>query len=168
LPVESLRNLVVFQLAGNHTALPLESVDRIEPMAALARPPGLPAPLEGVLNAGGTAVPVLRLDRLLQLPERQQPGLYSMLIILKEVSEAKIAILADRVSEVVSVPASALLPVGDEDCFNSCAQAILLLGDRRVHLLSPARILLEREREVLREFRAMEQHRMTDWQLGAM
>jgi purine-binding chemotaxis protein CheW len=159
---------VVFQLAGNHTALPLESVDRIEPMATLARPPGLPAPLEGVLNVAGTAVPVLRLDRLLQLPERQQAGLYSMLVLLKEIGGGKAAILADRVNEIVSVPGNALLPVGEEDCFHGCAQAVVQLGERRVHLLSPARILLEKERAALAEFREIEQQRLTNWQLEAM
>lgn len=137
-------------------------------MATLAQPPGLPAPLEGVLNVAGTAVPVLRLDRLLQLPQRQQLGLYSMLVLLKELDRGRVAILADRVREVVSLPASDLLPVGEQDCFNACSEAVVQLGERRVHVLSPARILLEKEREILSEFRTLEQQRVADWQLGAM
>jgi chemotaxis signal transduction protein len=51
---------VVFHLSGQLAAIRLENVDRIAPMAQLARPPGLPSPLEGILNLAGTAMPVLR------------------------------------------------------------------------------------------------------------
>src|SRR5713226_8157522 len=84
------RALVVFHLAGQLAAVPLENVERIAPMADLVRPPGMPAPLEGILNLGGRAAPVVRLDRLLCLPVRI-PGLYSMLIVLKGVSDSWIA-----------------------------------------------------------------------------
>jgi len=93
LPLE--RALLMFHVGGQFSALPLECVERIEPMAQLAHPPGTPSPVEGILNLGGRAVAVLRLDRLLQLPERL-PGLYSMLILLKDVSDARVALLVDR------------------------------------------------------------------------
>jgi purine-binding chemotaxis protein CheW len=82
LPLEPQHALLVFHLGGALAALPLENVERILPMAELAHPPGLPSMLEGFLNLAGIVVPVLRLDRLLQLPV-QPPGLYSMLILLK-------------------------------------------------------------------------------------
>lgn len=162
--MEPQRPLLVFRLAGQLGALPLESVERIAPMAELARPPGLPYLLEGILNMAGRAVPVLRLDRLLELPE-QVPGLYSMLILLKSVSDCRIAILVDRVTEVVSVPASALLPVGPEDSFNACAEAAVRVRGEIVHLMSPERILLEQERETLSDFQAMSKRRLKDWEL---
>src|ERR1700731_3095496 len=97
---ERQRMLVVFHLAGQLVALPLENVESIAPMARLARPPGLPCLLEGVLNVSGEAIPVVRLDRLLQLPERR-PGLYSMLIVLRGVSDCRTALLVDRVTEIL-------------------------------------------------------------------
>jgi purine-binding chemotaxis protein CheW len=156
------RTLLVFGLAGRLAAVPLENVERIAPMTQLARPPGMPGPLEGILNLAGTAAPVVRLDRLLQLPERT-PGLYSMLIVLKGVSPGWIALLVDRVSEILSVPESALLPVGDGDSFNACAEAAVSVRGEIVHLLSPGRILLEKERVTLSEFQAMAQQRLQDW-----
>jgi purine-binding chemotaxis protein CheW len=154
---------VVFHLAGQLAAVPLENVERIALMSQLARPPGMPAPLEGILNLAGTATPVVRLDRLLQLPVRR-PGLYSMLIVLKGVSAGWIALLVDRVSEILSVPGSALLPVRDEDSFNACTEATVSVRGEIVHLLSPTRILLEKEREALSEFQAMAQRRLQDWE----
>jgi len=132
-------------------------------MAELGRPPGLPSPLEGILNLAGTAVPVLRLDHLLQLPE-QMPGLYSMLILLKGVCDGRIAMLVDRVSEILSIQESLLLPVGEEHSFNGCAEAAVPVRGQVVHLLSPTRILLEKERESLSGFRTIAQRRLQDWE----
>jgi purine-binding chemotaxis protein CheW len=162
LPLDPQRALLVFHLAGQLAAVPLENVERIAPMTQLARPIGMPAPLEGVLNLAGMAVPVVRLDRLLQLPA-PPPGLYSMLIILKGVSSGRAALLVDRVIEILSVPGSALVPVHDEDSFNACAEATVSMRGEIVHLLSPTRILLEKERETLSDFHAMAQRRLQDW-----
>jgi chemotaxis signal transduction protein len=157
------RTLLVFQLGDQNAAFPIENVERITPMAQLACPPGLPSLLEGILNLSGTAVPVLRLDRLLQLPARS-PGLYSMLIVLKGICDGRIAMLVDRVSQVVSVPEIAVLSVEKQDSFNACAEATVALEDTNVHVLSPARILLERERKVLAEFQGIAQQRLQEWE----
>lgn len=160
---EPQRVLLVFHLAGQLAAIPVAEVESIAPMAYLTRPPGAPSPVEGILNLAGTAVPVWRLDRLLQLPE-QPPGLYSMLILLKGISDCRSAMLVDRVSEVLSVPESALLPVEAKDSFNACAEAEVSVHGQVVHLLSPARILLRQEREALSEFQKMAQRRLQDWE----
>ena len=162
MPPDPQRTLLVFHLAGRLAALPFENVERIVPMAQLARPPSLPSPLEGILNLAGRSVPVLRLDRLLQLPE-QPPGLYSMLTILKGISEGRIAMLVDRVSEILAVPASALVPVSKENSFNGCVEAVVSLRGQMIHVLSPTCILLAKEREILSEFQAMAQQRLHDW-----
>jgi purine-binding chemotaxis protein CheW len=119
--------------------------------------------MEGILNLAGKAVPVWRLDRLLQLPEKP-PGLYSMLILLKGISDCPTAMLVDRVSEILSVPESTLLPVGAKDSFNACAEAEVSVNGQVIHLLSPSRILLTREREALTEFQAVAQRRLRDWE----
>ena len=109
------------------------------------------------------AVPVLRLDRLLQLPE-QPLGLYSMLILLKGVAKCPIAILVDRISEILLVSESALLPAGQENSFNACAEAVVPVRGQVVHLLSATRILLEKERDALAGFQAMAQRRIDAWE----
>jgi purine-binding chemotaxis protein CheW len=150
--------LLVFQVGGELAALPLESVERIAPMAHLARPPGLPSPLEGILNLGGTAVPVVRLDRLLRLPVHEA-DMSSMLIILKGL----FALLVERTHEVRSVSLAELLPVDREDSFNACAEASFFLGGQAVPLLSPQRILLEKEAQALSDFQTLAQQRIEEW-----
>lgn len=145
-------------------ALPLEDVERVIPMAHLARPYGLPAALEGILNLAGMAIPVLRPDRLLGLPV-ERPGLYSMLILLKGVASTTVGMLVDRVSDILTVRESGVLPVDEEHSFNGCAVAIIPARDGAIHLLSAARILLEQERESLAEFQTIAQRRIEEWGL---
>jgi purine-binding chemotaxis protein CheW len=164
---QSLRVLLVFQLSDRLAAVRLEDVERITPMAELATPPGLPTALEGVLNLAGVALPVLRLDRLFGLPA-QQVGLYSMLIILKAPGQGRFAILVDRVSEVLPVPENAFVSMGQGDSLNGCAEATVTVRGDVVHLLSPTRILLAKEREALAEFQTMAQRRLRDWETSQL
>lgn len=170
--------LLLFRLSDRVAAIRLGEVERITPMAELAIPPGLPAALEGVLNLAGVAIPVLRLDRLFGLPA-QQLSLYSMLIILKAStltasslkasgregpSEGRFAVLVDRVVEVLLVPEDAFVPLDQGDSLNGCAEAAVMVRDDVVHLLSPSRMLLAKERELLAEFQTVAQRRLQDWE----
>lgn len=154
-------SLVVFQLGAHYAAFPLEDVERVEPMAELAVPPSMPSMLAGILNLSGVAVPVLRLDRLLQLPETHL-NLYSVLIILRGAAEGRVAILADRIDRIVTVPESALLSVGERNCFNACAGAMVALAETNVSVLVPPKILLEKERKALVEFQSIAQQRLCE------
>jgi chemotaxis signal transduction protein len=156
-------SFLVFRLTNQSAAIPLDNVARIAPMAKLVCPPGMPKVLEGFLNFAGTAVPVLRLDRLLQLPS-PSPGLYSMLILLKGVSEGAIALLVDQVSEIHSIGENALLSVSEEHSFNGCSQGAVMVRGNLVHVLSPAHILMEKEREVLSEFLDVARLRLKGWE----
>jgi chemotaxis signal transduction protein len=157
---ETQRNLVVFRLNDHLAAFPLDAVDRIRPMAALARPPSLPSLLEGFLIERDSATAVLRLDRLLNLPP-QSPGLYSMLIVFKETC----AVLVDRVLEIRPVDASLWLPLQEPDSFNGCTEATVRLPDewKPIPVLSPRKVLLEKERAVLKEFQQITEERLAEW-----
>jgi chemotaxis signal transduction protein len=105
----------------------------------------------------------LRLDRLLDL-EPHDPGLYSALIVLKGGADGPLAILVDRVQEILSVPESELVPVAANDSFNACAEATARARDQIVHLLAPDRILLLKERQRLSEFQAALERRVGQWE----
>src|SRR5687767_4741813 len=95
------RPFLIFRLPGLDCALPLTALREVVAMAQLSRPPGLPSLLEGLLNLGGSAVPVVRLDHLFGLPDVEL-GLYSPLLILRQ-TEDQIALLAEAVHGVVRV-----------------------------------------------------------------
>lgn len=162
--------LLVFEVSDLVAALPLEDVERIVPIAQLAQPPGLPSALEGFLNLSGTAISVLRLDRLLGLTPRE-PGLYSMVILVKKEiilkgNRGTVGVLVDRVREILSVPEEALLPVSDVDLFNGCARATVSASGQYIHVLSSQRLLLEKEARALYEFHALAQQRLQQWDAG--
>jgi purine-binding chemotaxis protein CheW len=152
--------LLVFHLTGQLCAVSLKWVQEVVPMARLSRPPGLPSIIEGFLNLGGTAVSVLRLDRLFNLGETG-PSLYTPLLILRT-PDRPIALLVDDVSEIIIDSPEARLPVLAEQSFNGCVEAEVLANQRTIHLLSPDRILLEQERRRVAEFQALEQRRLDD------
>ena len=110
------------------------------------------------MNLGGTAVPVLRLDRLFAFPE-QDPGLYTPLIVLRR-PEAPISLVVGRVRKIMSFSKKDAMPVGGDDIFNGCLEAELPSRGETIHLLSPDRILLEQERARIAEFQAREQERL--------
>jgi purine-binding chemotaxis protein CheW len=156
-------DLVVFHASGLDCAFPLETVKEIVPMAMLSKPPGLASCLAGFLNLRGTAVAILRLDRLFDLPE-QRPGLHTPLIILRSAATPT-GVLVASVRRIVSVKKAALLPLPEKHIFRDCATAAIDVGGDIIYLLSPDRILLENERILLKELQAMEQERLG--QLGA-
>jgi purine-binding chemotaxis protein CheW len=157
--------VLTFWLSDCLAAFPVREIERVTALAELARPPGLPLILEGILNLAGTAVPVLRLDRLFGL-KTQHPGIYSMLIILRCGKGVKVAVLADRISEVLAVSGDALQRINRKDVFNGCAEAVLTVKEGTVHMLSADRVLSAKEHVALEEFQAMEQLRLEKWKAG--
>jgi purine-binding chemotaxis protein CheW len=157
------RTFIVFRLEDRLAAFPSEAVERITPVAELLLPPGLPAALEGVLNLAGLAVPVLRLEKLfrLRVPEI---GLYSMLIVLRLAGSDRLAVLVDRVTEILQVPENSPRPLDRDDFFNGCAEAMVSSGGDAIYVLSSSRIVLAKERDMLAEFRDMAQHRLQEWE----
>jgi purine-binding chemotaxis protein CheW len=150
--------LLVFAVAGEFCAVPAGSVQEIVPMATLARVPGQPPLLEGFLNLRGTPVPVLRLRRLLSLPPAE-PGLHTPIIILRN-QASPAGLLVDEVIDITGFENSR--PVPENGSFNDCAQALVEAGGRTVHLLSPERLLLERERQCVAELREQAQRRLDE------
>src|SRR5580658_9436772 len=100
-PKPGPQNLLIFNLSGLGCAFPLEAVREIVPMAALSSPLGLPSGLAGFLDLRGTAIPIIRMDRLFDLSE-QQPGLHTPMIILRGVA-GPIGVLVESVRAIVSM-----------------------------------------------------------------
>ncbi len=152
--------LLVFEIAGDSFALPLDAVREILPLPLLSHPPGIPSLLEGFLNLGGQAIPVLNPARLFRL-QSPAPGPYSHLIVLEKTG-MPLAILADHAAGAMEVPKESVMPVGQDFSFNDCLEGDARIGGRAVHILSVEKLLLEEERSRIAELRAMEQERLRE------
>lgn len=140
----STTTYLVLDVAGTPCALPREAVREILPLPHLHAPPAAGGPLAGFLNLGGAPLPVLDLARLLGLRDAAPPDPYRHVL---HAADGSLALLVDRVVDVVQVGAEAIRPVADRHTFNGCVEAEIALGDRLVHALSMAHILTVEERE---------------------
>jgi purine-binding chemotaxis protein CheW len=157
------RTYVVFQVDRLTCALAREEVSRVLPLPALGHPPASPSLVEGILDFGGTAIPVLRLDRLFGLQPSPKSA-YQHLILLQP-AETPLALLVDRATGVLTVPDDQVAPCSEGETYNGCVIGQIPAQSGSIQLLSATRLLDERERQALAEFQAMQQRRSAE--LGA-
>lgn len=155
-----LHSVVIFRLSGQAFAIPVADVREVVPYCWLERPPRMPSFLQGVLNLGGDAVPVLNLGRLLGLAAQGAPGLEASLLIMRS-ETAPMAMLVDHVEGVRDAAAFQFAPLEDERSFQGCVGGQLHGPRGSAHLLSWRRILLEEERVRLAQFQADMAERLT-------
>lgn len=165
---------VVFSVAGQALALPVEAVRRFLPLPRLERLPTAPLPVEGVFRYQGEVVPVLRLDVLLDLVPfdavagAAAPGLYSPLLLVTWQGRP-VALLADQVHGDTLVEPAERTQSDPALSFNGCAAGAF--PDRvtgrggSVTLLAPDRLLSEAEGRLLDAFRASAERRLAQWQV---
>lgn len=129
--------------------------------------------LAGFLDRSGTAIPIVLLDRLFNLPE-QPRGLNTPFIILRGVTlrgvtlqgvtlqgvDSPVGFLVGAVQQIVSTTAASFLPLPEKNLFHDCAVATFEVDGDVFHLLSPERILLEHESRLLAEFQVVAQDRL--------
>lgn len=152
--------IVMFRLTGQGFGLPVDDVREVVPLAWLDRPPHLPAMIEGILNLGGQAVPVLRLDRLLGVEGGHYGMDASILIMRPRPDSAPLGLLVEHVDGVRETADFAAMDLSAGQSFNDCLAEVLERDGRTVNLLAWDRILLQQERAALTEFQARTQVRL--------
>jgi len=150
---------VVFEVSGYSCGLPLEQVREIVPMCDLARPPGLPPLLEGLLNLRGEITPVIRMARLFGLPPIVLRR-HTQIVVLQ--GPAPLALLSDRVRNVSAVAPSEILPASGDSVFNDCLAGVLPAAHGPIHLLHAERLLLAQEKQRISELREIAQRRLAE------
>jgi purine-binding chemotaxis protein CheW len=161
-PAGEISGVVVFRLAGCDFGLPVEVVREVVPVAWLDHPPHLSAMVEGVLNLGGQAVPVLRLARILGL-EAGQYGLDASILIMRpRDGDGLLGLLVEHVDGVRRMGDFSPMGLAPGQSFNDCLIEVLDRGGQPVNLLAWDRVLLEQERSRLAEFQARSQARLDE------
>jgi purine-binding chemotaxis protein CheW len=103
------------------------------------------------MNLGGAPIPVLDLARLLGKRDGASDTNPYRHVLLD--TDGALALLVDRVTDVVRVPVDQIGPVDGERTLNGCVEAEITLGGRLVHVLSMERLLTLEERERIAAFR---------------
>jgi len=159
--VDGRMMLAIFHLGGEALAVDSSTVQEIALMARLSKPNGLPSLIAGFLNLAQQAIPIIRLDRLLRLPEPKFE-LYTQILVLHDDAGASMGWIVDRVAQIAPVRLDEVLPVPENHCFGDCARGVFVRNDSSVSILAPERILLERERRCVLEFQEREQERLRE------
>lgn len=94
--------LVVFTLDGCRYGLHLAAVERVVRIVDITPLPKAPAIVSGIVNVQGRVIPVVDVRSRFRLPERE-PTLSDQLVIART-SRRPVALVADRVTDVVDVP----------------------------------------------------------------
>ena len=124
------RQIVVFSLAGEEYALPIESVSEIirhaVPRTVASDTPGV----RGVIGLRGKIVPIVDLADRLGLPAGAESA--DGKVIILDAAGGQLGVVVDEVDEVLTVPAEQLEAV---PAAGSAVEAIAKLGERLVMLL---------------------------------
>lgn len=153
--------LAILRVGSESLAVETRAIQEITLMARLSTPAGLPTVLAGFLNVAERAIPVIRLHRLLHLPEPIY-GLYTQIVILRNADESLVGWIVDRVAHVVTVPEAEIMAVPANHAFNDCTTGVFTYEGTPVSIVAPGRVLLEKERQCIDQFRAMEQERLRE------
>jgi purine-binding chemotaxis protein CheW len=142
---------VLFTVRSTRLAIAASAVSAVHPVALVVRPPGSPPALAGFLDLAGEAVPVVALARLLDLPDPERVALSDHLLVLPEaaVPAGRLALLVDRVDDLVVLDPAAVAAVDPRDSHGGCVGGAVEVAGRRVLLTDPARLLAARERDRL-------------------
>jgi purine-binding chemotaxis protein CheW len=128
--------LVLFQLEGRDHALPVEQIVEIVRMVEITPVPESPDWLAGVINVRGRVIPVMDLRRRLAF-EPETPGLRTP-IIVAETDGRMIGLIADFVSEMLSLPPQAIEVA--EEHGDSPISAMAQAGERLIVILDLSRL----------------------------
>jgi purine-binding chemotaxis protein CheW len=154
---------LVFSIGDQSCGLPLEALQEVLLLSELSRPPKRPMALEGFLKLGNRLIPILRLDKLLNLPEIEL-NIKTPILLLRNV-ENSYGLLVEKISEIVTVNKNQLAPVNPNQSFRGCLEEELQLETKTVHIFNLQKLLNIEEIQAIHYFKNEEKlHRQ---KLGA-
>lgn len=145
---------VVFQLADNEFALPIDAVDEVARVPdQITRLPKTPKFLEGVVNLRGEVLPVIDQRRRFEMQPATASGLRRLVVVRTERHRA--GLIVDSVSEVLRCTPNLIKPSPDltGEALGLVNSVINLEASGRiVLLLDPSELLTRAERGLLDSF----------------
>lgn len=139
--VSVFSKLVVFQLEGRDYALPVHEIVEVVRMVEITPVPEAPEWLFGAINVRGRVIPVMDLRRRLGLAG-MEPGLRTP-IMVAETGGRMLGLIADNVSEMLSLPAHAIETV--EATGESPIAAMAQAGERLIVIVDLDRLCNDAE-----------------------
>jgi purine-binding chemotaxis protein CheW len=130
--------LVVFRIEKSEYALPVGNVGEILRMVAIAPVPEAPEWLPGVINLRGRVIPVINLRKRLGLPE-VEVGLNTPIIVAEHEGQM-VGLVADAVTELLTVPADWVEPPDARVGSANAVEAVARAGERLILIFDLDRV----------------------------
>jgi len=103
---EEMLQYVTFLVAGETYGVSVNKVQSITEMVDITYVPHSRSFIEGVINLRGSVVPVINMRKKFNIPVKEY-DLFTVILIV-EVKERLVGMIADSVSDVVSIPVSGI------------------------------------------------------------
>lgn len=94
-----MESVVIFEVAAQRFGLPLDSVERAVRIVEVTPLPRAPAVVAGVINVGGSVLPVIDVRRRFRLPQRA--SLLSDQLLVVDTPVRRLALWVDAVHGIV-------------------------------------------------------------------
>jgi purine-binding chemotaxis protein CheW len=130
--------LVVFRIEKSEYALPVGNVGEILRMVAIAPVPEAPDWLPGVINLRGRVIPVI--DLRIRLGLRSVPVGVNTPIIVAETEGQMVGLVADSVTELLTVPLDSVEPPDELAGPGNTVEAVARAGDRLILIFDLERV----------------------------
>jgi len=133
---------LTFTLDTEEYGIDILRVQEIKGNLPTTRVPGSPPEVVGVLNLRGTVVPILDLRRKFDLPEIIYDQFTAIVVVV--VKDRVMGMIVDRVSEVMSIPATDIQPSPDfgNSMSSAAIQGLAKVGEKLVILLDIEAVLI--------------------------
>lgn len=140
-PQGGLAQLIVFRLADEEFAIPIDQVREIIRSAPMTPVPGAPAAVKGVLNVRGEIAAVVDLRVRFGLPAKDGPD--NKHLIITAVDKGLYALMVDEVAEVLRVAPEEIkaAPEAAARLEPGCVRGVVVRNGRLIVLLDLARAL---------------------------
>ena len=103
---EEWETFVVFLVSGQAMGLPITTIREINRLDEIARLPGVPDYVEGVMNLRGEIVPALSLSKRLSMESPEPVEAKEQRVLVIETGDTLAGFIVDEVAGVVEVPRS--------------------------------------------------------------
>lgn len=145
------QQLIVFRLAEENFAIPIDSVKEVVLTPAISKVPQSPHYIEGVANIRGTIITIMNLEKRLSMVtttsnEDGSPRSYKYTLVL-EVDGKNVGILVDRVPNTLNVKtddvntADEAMSAHIADAKGSYLKGIVKNGEKMIFLLNISDLL---------------------------
>ena len=157
-PVSPPTTMILFGVGAELYGMSTHCLQEVLPLPELVKLPTCPEFVDGFLNLGGVAIPVLRLSRLLGVPSSPD-HLYTPLLMVASRGH-RLALLVDRVIGIVAVDEEKIVPVSRGETINDCALGMASVDEGTAIVLDANRLLLKEEKLRLNQLRQQAQQRI--------